>query len=54
MVVKVKELQELIIAIPVGKASGYDHISNEHFKYANEKLHILMSLFYSSLLIQFF
>ena len=30
MVVKVKELQELIIAMPVGKASGYDHISNEH------------------------
>ena len=46
MVVKVKELQELIIAMPVGKASGYNHISNEHFKYANEKLHILMSLFY--------
>ena len=53
-VVKVKELQELIIAMPVGKASGYDHISNEHFKYANEKLHILISLFYSSLLIHVF
>ena len=51
MVVKVKELEELIVAMPVGKASGYDHISNEHFKYTNEKLHILMSLFYSSLLI---
>ena len=51
MVVKVKELQKLIIAMPVGKACGYDHISNEHFKYANEKLHILMSLLYSSLLI---
>ena len=38
MVVEFKELQELIIAMPVGKASGYDHISNEHFKYANEKL----------------
>ena len=46
MVVKVKELQELIIAMPVGKACGYDHISNEHFKYANEKLHILMCLLY--------
>ena len=54
MVVKVKELQELIIALPVGKACGYDHISNEHFKYANEKLHILMSLLYSSLLIHGF
>ena len=54
MVVKVKELQELIIAMPVGKASGYNHISNEHFKYANEKLHILMSLFCSSLLIHVF
>ena len=34
----VKELQEIILTIPVGKASGYDHITNEHFKYANEKL----------------
>ena len=40
--------------MPVGKACGYDHISNEHFKYANEKLHILMSLLYSSLLIHGF
>ena len=54
MVVKVKELQELLIVVPVGKASGCDNISNEHFKYANEKLHILMSLFYSSLLIHVF
>ena len=54
MVVKVKELQKLIIAMPVGKACGYDHISNEHFKHANEKLHILMSLLYSSLLIHGF
>ena len=45
MVVKVKELQELIVAMPVGKASGYDHISNEHFKYAIEKLHILILCF---------
>ena len=37
MVVKVKELQEIISTMPVGKASGYDHISNEHFKYAYEK-----------------
>ena len=54
MVVKAKELQELINAMPVGKACGYDHISNEHFKYANEKLHILMSLLYSSQLIHGF
>ena len=40
--------------MPVDKASVYDHISNEHFKYANEKLHILMSLFYSSLSIHGF
>ena len=44
MVVKVRELQELILAMPVGKASSYDHMNNEHFKYANEKLHILMSV----------
>ena len=30
--------------MPIGKASVYDLISNEHLKYANEKLHILMSL----------
>ena len=40
MVLKAKELQEIISNTPVGKASGYDHISNEHFKYANEKLHV--------------
>ena len=51
MVVKDKELQEIISNMPVGKASGYDHTSNEHFKYANEKLHVLMSLLYSSLLM---
>ena len=51
MVVKVKELQELRNAMPVGKD---DHINNEHFKYASEKLHILMFLFYSSLLIHVF
>ena len=37
MVVKVKELQEIISAtMPVGKVSGYDQISNEHF-YNNKK-----------------
>ena len=30
--------------MPIGKASVYDLISNEHLKYANEKLHLLMSL----------
>ena len=40
IVVKVKELQEIISNMPVGKASGYDHISNEHIKYANKKLHV--------------
>ena len=30
---------------------GYDHISNEHFTYANEKRHGLMSMLYSSLLM---
>ena len=43
MVIKVKELQEIISNMPVGKASRYDNISNDHFNYANEKLHILMS-----------
>ena len=38
----------------VGKGSHYDHISNEHFKYANEKLHVLMSLLYRSLLMHGF
>ena len=40
--------------MPVGKASGNNHISNEHFKYANEKLHVLMSLLCSSLLMHGF
>ena len=52
--VNVKEIQDRIHAMPIGKAVGYDSVSNEHFKYANEKLHVLMSLLYSSMLIQFF
>ena len=38
----------------VGKNPGYDSVSNEHFKCANEKLHVLMSLLYSSMLIHGF
>ena len=41
VVVKVKELQEIISNMPVGKVSAYDHISNEHFKYANDSSNIL-------------
>ena len=40
--------------MPDGKASDYDHISNEHFKYANEKIHVHMPLLYSSLLMHDF
>ena len=56
MVVKVIELHEIILTMPVGKSSGYDHITNEHFKYANEKLRtsVLMSLLYNSLLMHVF
>ena len=54
MIVNVKEIQDIIHAMPVGKSPGYDSVSNEHFKYANEKLHVLMSLLYSSMLIHGF
>ena len=54
MIVNVKDIQDIIYAMPVGKAPGYDSVSNEHFKYANEKLHVLMSLLYSSMLIHGF
>ena len=54
MIFNVKEIQDIIHAMPVGKAPGYDSVSNEHFKYANEKLHVLMSLLYSSMLIHGF
>ena len=37
----VKELHEIISNMPAGNTSGYDVISNEHFKYANEKLQSL-------------
>ena len=40
--------------MPIGKALGYDSVSNKHFKYANEKLHVLMSLLYSSMLVHIF
>ena len=37
MIVNVEEIQDIIRAMPIGKAPGYDSVSNEHFKYANEK-----------------
>ena len=37
----------LFNTMPIGKASGYDLISNEHLKYANEKLHVCMSLLFT-------
>ena len=48
MIVNVKEIQDIMHAMPIGKAPGYDSVSNEHFKYANEKL------LYSSMLIHGF
>ena len=38
----------------MGKAPGFDNVSNEHFKHANEKLYVFMSLLFSSLLIDGF
>ena len=52
MIVNVKKTQDIIRAMPIGK--GYDSVSNEHFKYANEKFHVLMSVLYSSMLIHVF
>ena len=49
-----RTFQYIIHAMPVGKSLGYDSVSNEHLKYANEKFHILMSLLYSSMLIHGF
>ena len=43
MIVNVKEIQDIIHAMPVGKALGYDSVSNGYFKYANEKLHVNLS-----------
>ena len=40
--------------MPIGKTQGYDSVRNEHFKYANEKRHVLMSLLFSSMLIHGF
>ena len=51
MIVNVKEIQNIIHAMPIGKAPGYDSVNNKHFKYANEKLHVLMSLLNNSMLI---
>ena len=45
----IKEILDVIHAMPIGKAPGYDSVSNKHFKYANEILHVLMSLLYSSI-----
>ena len=52
--VNVKEIQDIIHAMSIGNALGYDSVSNEHFKYTNKKLHVFMSLLYSSMLIHVF
>ena len=54
MTINVKEICEKIKTLPMGKAPGFDNVSNEHFKYANEKLYVFLSLLYSSLLIHGF
>ena len=54
MIVNVKEIQDIIHAMPIDKATGYDSVCNKHFKYANKKLHVLMSLLNSSMLIHCF
>ena len=54
MIVNVKEIQDIIHAMSIGKAPDYDSVSNEHFKYGNEKLHVLMALLYSNMLIHDF
>ena len=54
MTINVKEICEKIKTMPMGKAHGFDNVSNEHFKYDNEKLYVFMYLLYSSLLIHGF
>ena len=54
VIVNVNEIQDIILAMPIGNVPGYDSVSNKHFKYANKKLHVLMSLLYSSMLIRGF
>ena len=54
MIANVREIRDIVLAMPIGKAPGYDSVNNEHFKYANEKLYVIMYLVYSSMLIQGF
>ena len=54
VIVNVKEIRDIIQAMHIGKVADYDSVSNEHFKYAKEKLHVLMSLLHSSILIHGF
>ena len=54
MIVNIKEIQDIIHAMSIGKAPGYESVGNEHSKYVNEKLHVLMSQLYSSMLIHVF
>ena len=44
MIANIKEIQDVIHAMLIGKAPGYDNVSNEHFKYVSGKLHVLVSL----------
>ena len=36
---------EKIKTMPMGKSPGFDNVSNEHFKYASEKLYMFLYVF---------
>ena len=53
MIVNVKEIKDIIHAMPIGKAPGYDSVSNEHFKCLKNVM-FSCHFFYSSMLIHGF
>ena len=49
--ISISEISHAISKLPVDKSAGYDDLSSEHFKYASARLHVMLALSMSAMLV---
>ena len=49
-----QEIHETIKKLKLGKAPGYDHISSEHLKYAHNKVSVILSIIFNTMIVHGF